>query len=152
MINIEDLHQKIIDQIKAFHIYDIPEGRHDELIDEFYKNNAGEGASLLEKLQFIWSNLHSFNAFLSTKERYKPTRLNTERQAKLEPERTEEAIKALNELGFDVVVVNKNEINFSYKGSLIKYFPYSQWASGKTINDGRGLNNLLKQLSTSSSV
>jgi len=146
MINIKDLHQKIIDQIKAFHIYDIPEGRHDELIDEFYKNHASEGSTLGEKLQFIWSNLHSFNAFLRTKESYKPSRLNTERQAKLEPERTEVAINALKELGFEVVVVNNTEINFNYKGAIIKYFPYSQWASGKTINDGRGLNNLLKQL------
>jgi len=148
MTNIKDLHQKIIDQIKAFHIYDIPEGRHDVLIDEFYKIHNDEGATLTVKMQFIWSNLHSFNAFLRTKESYKPSRLNSDRQAKLEPERTEEAINALKELGFDVAVVNKTEINFNYKGSLIKYFPYSQWASGKTIVDGRGLNNLLKQLST----
>jgi len=148
---LNELHLKIIDQIKAFHIYDIPEGRHDELIDEFNKNHNSEGTSLTEKLQFIWSNLHSFNAFLSTKESYKPSRLNTERQAKLEPERTEVATKALKELGFDVVVVNNTEINFSYKGAVIKYFPYSQWASGKTINDGRGLNNLLRQLEITSS-
>lgn len=37
-------------------------------------------------------------------------------------------------------------IEFEYKGHSIKYFPYSGWATGKTIKDGRGLNNLIKQL------
>lgn len=37
-------------------------------------------------------------------------------------------------------------IEFEYKGHIVKYFPYSGWATGKTIKDGRGLDNLLKQL------
>jgi len=32
------------------------------------------------------------------------------------------------------------------KGSLVLYFPYSGWASGKTIKAGRGLKNLLSQI------
>ncbi len=37
-------------------------------------------------------------------------------------------------------------IEFEYKGHSIKYFPYSEWATGKTIKDGRGLMNLINQL------
>ena len=37
-------------------------------------------------------------------------------------------------------------IEFEYKGHIVKYFPYSGWATGKTITDGRGLMNLSNQL------
>ena len=37
-------------------------------------------------------------------------------------------------------------IEFEYKGQPVKYFPYSGWATGKTIKDGRGLKNLIKQI------
>lgn len=37
-------------------------------------------------------------------------------------------------------------IEFEYKGHIVKYFPYSGWATGKTIKDGRGLMNLINQL------
>jgi hypothetical protein len=33
-----------------------------------------------------------------------------------------------------------------YKENEITYFPYSGWASGKGITDGRGLANLIKQI------
>lgn len=73
-------------------------------------------------------------------------RLNQERQKKLEPRRMEYAKTKLEELGFEVTKVSTNQLQFMHKGKLIKFFPYSGWASGSSIEDGRGIDNLLKQL------
>ena len=37
-------------------------------------------------------------------------------------------------------------LEFKYKGNTIKFYPYSGWHSGKGIKDGRGFQNLIKQL------
>lgn len=73
-------------------------------------------------------------------------RLNQERQARLEPKRMETALTSLKELGYEPRQVGEVRIDFEHKGATIQYFPYSGWATGKTIDDGRGLENLLKQL------
>lgn len=73
-------------------------------------------------------------------------RLNTERQNKLEPIRMRTAINEIQRLGLTILNCTDKMIEFDYKGHSIKYFPYSGWATGKTIKDGRGLNNLIKQL------
>ncbi len=75
-------------------------------------------------------------------------RLNIERQKKLEPERISYAKVKLERLGYEVTESN-TELRFIYKGNIIKFFPYSGWHSGKGIKDGRGLDNLLKQLNRS---
>lgn len=74
------------------------------------------------------------------------SRLNTERQNKLEPIRMRTAINEIQRLGLKITNCTDKMIEFEYKGHSIKYFPYSGWATGKTIKDGRGLDNLLKQL------
>ncbi|RZK60233.1 MAG: hypothetical protein EOO91_02230 [Pedobacter sp.] len=58
-----------------------------------------------------------------------------------------EAIAAISALGYEVKVMDETQINFQYKEHTIRFFPYSGWASGKTIRDGRGIANLLSQLS-----
>lgn len=73
------------------------------------------------------------------------TRLNMERQNKLEPKRMRYCKDQLEKLGFEVTT-SSTEIRFVFKGHPIKLFPYSGWASGKTIDDCRGINNLLKQV------
>ena len=73
-------------------------------------------------------------------------RLNIDRQQKLEPERVQYAKEKITALGYTVSFQSDTEIRFEYKGSLIHFFPYSGWHTGKTIQDGRGLNKLLKQL------
>lgn len=73
-------------------------------------------------------------------------RLNTERQEKLEPQRLEKAAEAITGLGYKLTVKTKSMIQFIYKNHPIMFFPYSGWHSGQTIRDGRGLQNLLKQL------
>lgn len=73
-------------------------------------------------------------------------RLNTERQNKLGPIRMRIAINEIQRLGLRITNFSDKMIEFEYKGHIVKYFPYSGWATGKTIKDGRGLDNLLKQL------
>jgi len=73
-------------------------------------------------------------------------RLDIERQKQLQSKRMEYAIQKIQQLGFEVNRVSDSEINFKHKGHTIRFFPYSGWASGATIKDGRGLSKLLTQL------
>ena len=73
-------------------------------------------------------------------------RLNIERQKELEPIRIARAQQALENLGFEVMRIDDNTLEFQFKDSVIKFYPYSGWATGSTIIDGRGFDNLLKQL------
>ena len=73
-------------------------------------------------------------------------RLDIERQRRLEPKRIATAIRSVEELGLQIKYKDSTKIMFDFKGSNVTYFPYSGWATGKTIQDGRGLTNLLKQL------
>jgi hypothetical protein len=73
-------------------------------------------------------------------------RLNTKRQAELEPKRMDTAIEKLAELNVSATRISDTEVEFEWKGNMIKFWPYSGWHTGKGIKDGRGLQNLLKQL------
>lgn len=73
-------------------------------------------------------------------------RLDIERQKRLEPKRIAIAIKSIEELGIKITYQDSTTIKFDFRGSQVIYYPYSGWATGKTIKDGRGLKNLLKQL------
>ena len=73
-------------------------------------------------------------------------RLDIERQHKLEPKRMDYAQEQIEKLGYKVTRISDNLLRFEFKGSTINFFPYSGWATGATIKDGRGLKNLLKQL------
>lgn len=64
-----------------------------------------------------------------------------------EPLRIEYGLKKISELGFICEIDEGNKcIQFIYKGELVRFFPYTGWATGKTIKDGRGINSLLKQI------
>jgi len=73
-------------------------------------------------------------------------RLDQEREAKLQPKRIATAKKSISDLGFSVFNETTTSLQFNFKGSVVTYFPYSGWASGKSIQDGRGLENLLNQI------
>ena len=75
-------------------------------------------------------------------------RLDTERQEKLEPKRMEIAIQSVMATGIIKCLFNITDksFEFNFKGQPVKFFPYSGWHTGKSIKDGRGLQNLLKQL------
>lgn len=73
-------------------------------------------------------------------------RLNQSREEKLQPKRMEVAKSAICKLNLEIICEDDTKIIFNYSGYPITYYPYSGWATGKTIKDGRGLENLLKQL------
>lgn len=73
-------------------------------------------------------------------------RLNIERQERLEPERIAYAVERLEEMGYTITHRDNTRIQFIHRGHPVTFFPYSGWATGRTIKDGRGLKNLLKQL------
>jgi len=77
-------------------------------------------------------------------------RLDIGRQKELEPHRMEYAKRCIRYLGIeitkDISIENKTFFEFNWKGSTVRVYPYSGWHTGKTIKDGRGLDNLLRQL------
>jgi hypothetical protein len=75
-------------------------------------------------------------------------RLNIDRQKELEPKRMEYAKSKISALGYEVKESDKM-LQFIHDGSVITFYPYSGWHTGKTIKDGRGINNLLRQIQCS---
>ena len=73
-------------------------------------------------------------------------RSDQEREALLQPKRMEVAKSEIQKLGFVITYENETRIDFTFNGSNINYYPYSGWATGKSIKDGRGLQKLLRQL------
>ena len=75
------------------------------------------------------------------------SRLDTDRQKELEPERMDYAIGQLHKAGIkSMVIIKENCIEFYFKSEKVKLFPYSGWHTGKSITDGRGIHKLLNQL------
>lgn len=73
-------------------------------------------------------------------------RLDTDRQHELEPKRIQFAIDQITNLGFEITYKDKTKIQFVYKKETVTLFPYSGWHTGKSIQDGRGIQNLIIQL------
>ena len=73
-------------------------------------------------------------------------RLDIEKQNKLEPQRIEYAKLELSKKGIEILFEDNVSLKFMINKKLITLFPYSGWFSGKGIKDGRGIENLLKQL------
>lgn len=73
-------------------------------------------------------------------------RLNKTREEKLQPYRINYAISEITKLGYVMTHINEVKIEFVHKGEKVHFFPYSGWATGKSIKDGRGLKHLINQL------
>lgn len=73
-------------------------------------------------------------------------RLDMERQGRLEPVRMACAVKELTRRGYEITYRDERQVQFMHRGKRVTFFPYSGWATGSTITDGRGLKKLLKQL------
>lgn len=73
-------------------------------------------------------------------------RLDIERQKELEPKRMANAEKKIKAKGYNVSIDSDTQLSFVHKGYIVKFFPYSGWATGRSIKDGRGLRNLLRQI------
>lgn len=72
-----------------------------------------------------------------------------EQKAKATATRMETAVKKIEKLGFCAMQINASELEISNDSDVIcKYFPFTGWATGKQIVDGRGLKTLLTQLKT----
>ena len=75
------------------------------------------------------------------------SRLDKARETKLNPIRMEFAMNKLCTIpGVDIVKRETMSISFLWKGEVCTLYPYSGWHTGKSITDGRGINNLLNQL------
>lgn len=74
------------------------------------------------------------------------SRQDKQTQVELEPKRMRYAKQRIEDIGYTITDETSNSITFVFKGSPVILFPYSGWHSGKTIEDGRGINNLLKQI------
>lgn len=73
-------------------------------------------------------------------------RLDIDRQKELEPKRMEYARNQITALGYEITEENVTTLKFTFKESTVTLFPYSGWHTGKTIQDGRGIGKLLKQI------
>lgn len=73
-------------------------------------------------------------------------RVDQDREKRLQPSRLQTAKDEITALGLPITFEDGTRLEFTFKGETIKYFPYSGWASGKGIKDGRGLRPLIKQL------
>lgn len=71
---------------------------------------------------------------------------NRERQQELQPGRVEYARTRLEALGYPVTEINATTLQFTFRGSPVTLYPYSGWFTGRTVTDGRGIKNLLKQM------
>lgn len=69
-----------------------------------------------------------------------------ERQKELEPYRIRQAIDEIEHLGYEIEYNDETKIKFTFKDETITFFHYSGWHTGKSIKDGRGIANLLKQI------
>ena len=74
------------------------------------------------------------------------SRLNQDREQRLQPERLRTCKEKLEDMGFIVDQIDHTLLQFKLNGNIIKFYPYSGWHSGKGVKDGRGFANLLKQL------
>ena len=54
--------------------------------------------------------------------------------------------KTLESKGYEVEVVGSTLLRFKHGGHVVEHYPYSGWHTGRSITDGRGFMNLLKQL------
>ena len=72
--------------------------------------------------------------------------IRKERREHRQPSRMEFAISAIERLGYKVKKVDSATIMFEFRGEVIRVYPYTGWFTGKTVNDGRGIKNLLKQI------
>jgi len=73
-------------------------------------------------------------------------RLDVDRQNEIQPKRISHYKEVLEKYGFPITYEDKTTLRFEFNGSTINVFPYSGWCTGKTINNCRGLRNLMKQI------
>lgn len=79
-------------------------------------------------------------------------RLDQEREERLNPQRMQFCQEKLEAAGFQVTVRGDKQLEFEFKGAIVRFWPYSGWASGRTIKDGRGFDKLMAQVRSAPSL
>lgn len=74
------------------------------------------------------------------------TKHGSSNKADLEADRLKYAKEKITELGYVIIEESKSELSFMFNNQLVKIFPFTGWHTGKSIIDGRGIKNLLKQI------
>lgn len=74
-------------------------------------------------------------------------RENIVRQNELEPKRIEFAINQISKRGYEIIYQDNTKIQFMFKDKKVTLYPYSGWFDGKSVNKGRGITELLNQIS-----
>lgn len=70
-----------------------------------------------------------------------------ERRARREPGRIEYDKQKLEDMGYEVHMGEDGTmLHFQHRHFTVRLWPYTGWFSGQTVVDGRGIDNLLKQL------
>lgn len=73
--------------------------------------------------------------------------IDPEMKNRLESQRKEYAEKALDKAGIIATFMPKEKcFEFVFNGQKVRHFPYTGWFTGKSVVDGRGIHNLLKQI------
>ena len=72
--------------------------------------------------------------------------IRRERRDQKEGPRVDFAVKQIERLGYQVERVSNAILKFVFRGETVTLFPYTGWFTGKTVKDGRGIRNLLKQI------
>lgn len=67
-------------------------------------------------------------------------------RVKEQARRMKYALEQLREIGIVPFETNDTTIKFHHKGEVVRFYPFTGWASGKTIKDKRGIKNLINQL------
>lgn len=62
-------------------------------------------------------------------------------------ERMIHAIKRISREGYTVRQVDDLTLLFMFHAEPVRFYPYTGWATGKSIEDGRGLQRLIDQIS-----
>lgn len=67
---------------------------------------------------------------------------------KITKDRLNYAIKLFKENGITHSEFDQQakSIKISHNGGIVTFFPYTGWFTGKSVVDGRGINNLIKQI------
>ena len=73
-------------------------------------------------------------------------RLDQDRQLEYEQKRIDQAEKKIFQTGCEILEKTNRSVTFLFQDAVCTIWPYSGWHTGKTIKDGRGLRNLLKQI------
>lgn len=60
--------------------------------------------------------------------------------------RVQFCMKKIRQCGCEPTLVASNQLEFTFKGETVTFYTHSGYYTGKSVEDGCGLKNLLKQL------